>query len=70
MGTETTNNIRALRHNVGINQKDLADVLGCDIQTINRYENGRRDPSLAMSLRIAAYFNKTVEEIFTLQNQK
>ena len=70
MGTETKNKMKACRCDIGITQQRMAQDLALDIQSVNRYENGKRDPSLATALRIAAYFNKTVEEIFALQDQK
>lgn len=69
MEAETTNNLRELRKAAGVRQRDLAEYLECDIQTISRFENGKRDPSLAMGLRIAAYFNKSTDEIFALNKQ-
>ena len=69
MEAETTNNLRELRKAAGVRQRDLAEYLECDIQTISRFENGKRDPSLAMGIRIAAYFNKSTDEIFSLNKQ-
>ena len=69
MEAETTNNLRELRKAAGVRQRDLAEYLECDIQTIRRFENGKRDPSLAMGIRIAAYFNKSTDEIFSLNKQ-
>lgn len=70
MEAETTNNLRELRKAAGVRQRDLAEYLECDIQTISRFENGKRDPSLAMGLRIAEYFNRSVESIFSRNNPK
>jgi len=66
---ETKNTIGSLRKSRGLKQSELAQALGCDSQTISRYETGKRDPSLAMGIRIAAYFNVSVESIFSL-NEK
>lgn len=66
MGAETTNKLKIYRCAIGVTQQRMADDLSLDIQTVNRYENGKRDPSLATALRIAAYLNKSVEEIFSL----
>ena len=37
---------------------------GVSRQTINSIENGRYDPSLPLAIAIARHFNRTVEEIF------
>ena len=64
---EIRNNIRALRFAHGqLTQQGLAERIGCTRQTVIMLEQGRYVPSLALALRIASLFGKTVEEIFTL----
>lgn len=48
-------------------QQTLAEALGVSRQTIIAIENGRYAPSLELALRIARYFGRSVEEIFTLK---
>ncbi|WP_146111870.1 helix-turn-helix transcriptional regulator [Arthrobacter sp. MYb227] len=45
-------------------QQRLADELGVTRQTIISIERGRFDPSLPLAFRIAALFNKRIEELF------
>ncbi len=62
------NNIKAERAKLDITQQQLADKVGVSRQTINSIEAERYIPSTVLSLKIAAVFQKTVNEIFTLEN--
>lgn len=59
------NIIRQLRIEQKWSQADLGDLLGVSRQTINAIETGRYDPSLPLAFKIAALFNKPIEDIFT-----
>ena len=59
-----TNRIEALRRERGIRQEDLAQALGVSRQTIISLEKGKYNPSLALALRLARYFEMPVEAIF------
>lgn len=61
------NNIRVERAIVKISQQQLADEIGVSRQTINAIELGKYVPSTILSLKIARYFGKPVEEIFQLE---
>jgi putative transcriptional regulator len=61
------NNIRVERAIVKISQQQLADEIGVSRQTINAIELGKYVPSTMLSLKIARYFGKPVEEIFKLE---
>ncbi|NLW98235.1 MAG: helix-turn-helix transcriptional regulator [Actinomycetales bacterium] len=56
----------SLRAERGLSQAALAQALGVSRQTINSIEVGRYDPSLPLAIRIARYFDRTVEEVFVL----
>ncbi len=56
--------LRAARSNM--TQQDLADRAGVTRQTIVALEGGAYTPSLALALRIAKVFGKTVEGVFQL----
>lgn len=47
------NNIKKYRKEAGLTQKDLAEILGVAIGTIQQYELGKRQPRLEMINRIA-----------------
>ena len=61
------NNIRVERAIVKISQQQLADAIGVSRQTINAIEIGKYVPSTVLSLKIARFFKKHVEEIFQLE---
>ena len=56
----------SLRVESGITQEELAKVLGVTRQTIIAIEKGNYTPSVLLALKIAGYFKKQVEEIFSL----
>lgn len=62
------NDVRALRLAGGLSQSALAGALGVSRQTVNAIEAGRYSPSLPLAIRLARYFDTTVEEIFHADN--
>ena len=60
------NNIKKLRNELKISQKDLAQSLRVSRQTINAIETGKFDPSLSLTIKITRFFNKSLEEIFIM----
>ena len=66
---EIRNAIRRLRFEHGeMTQQALADQVQCTRQTILLLEQGRYAPSLALAMRIARVFNRSVEEVFQLES--
>ena len=63
------NTIRVERAIKDITQHDLAVAVGVSRQTINSIEAARYVPSTVLALKIARYFGKTVDEIFTLEEE-
>lgn len=61
------NRIRIERAILDITQADLADRLQVSRQTINAIEAGKYSPTLALGMKIAREFKKTVNEIFELE---
>ena len=60
------NRIRVERAELRITQQHLADVVGVSRQTINAIETGKFVPSTVLALKIAQVFNKSVEQVFHL----
>ncbi|WP_067936697.1 helix-turn-helix transcriptional regulator [Alicyclobacillus kakegawensis] len=60
------NIIRELRNELGITQIQFAKDLKITRQTVIAIETGKYNPSLELSLKIARYFGKRVEDIFEL----
>lgn len=63
------NDVRALRLTAGISQAALARELGVSRQTVNSIETGRYDPSLPLAITIARHFQRTVEEVFHVDDE-
>lgn len=62
------NNLRRCRFEAGeISQQELANMVGVTRLTIHSIEAGKFNPSVRLALKIADYFNKSVEEIFYLE---
>lgn len=61
------NRIALLRADRKVSRRELAEVLGVHYQTIGYLERGEYAPSLALALRIAAFFEVPVETVFSLE---
>ena len=62
--------LRDSRKSKGLQQADLAALVGVRRETIGNLENGKYNPSLKLAMDIAKVFNKTVEEIFFFEDDK
>ena len=58
------NTLADLRAEHGLTQAALAEALDVSRQTIISIERGRFDPSLPLAFKIAAHFDRTIEDIF------
>lgn len=54
--------IRKQRH---LNQQKVALDLNITREALSHYENGRREPSLAMLIKMSAYFNVSIDYLIT-----
>ena len=61
------NRIAMLRAERGIGRRELAEALGVHYQTVGYLERGEYAPSLHLALRIAAYFEVSIEVVFSLE---
>ena len=62
------NNIKVERAIKDITQEDLAKIISVSRQTINAMEKNKYVPSTVLALKIAKYFEKSVEDIFFLED--
>ena len=53
--------LRELRNSKGISQLKLAMVLNTTQNTISRYETGEREPGIKELIRLADYFQVSVD---------
>lgn len=58
-------NLAAHRMRHGLSQQELADRLDVHQSTIGGIEAGHRKPSISLLLKLARYFNVSVEELAT-----
>lgn len=58
------------RKALNLQQAELAEMVGVRQETIGKLENGRYNPSLKLAMDIAKVFNKTVEEVFTFEDDE
>lgn len=64
------NKVLELRKEMDVTQEDLAKAVKVSRQTIIAIERGNYIPSLLLGLKIASFFKKSVEEIFTYKYEK
>lgn len=62
------NNLKVERAIKDITQEDLAKIISVSRQTINAMEKNKYIPSTVLALKIAKYFEKSVEDIFFLED--
>jgi putative transcriptional regulator len=61
------NNLKRCRFEKdGISQQELANAVGVTRLTIHSIETGKFNPSVLLALKIARFFDKSIEEIFFL----
>ena len=61
------NKVKVCRAERDISQDTLAKAVGAARQTIVAIEGGDYSPSVVLALKIARYFNKPLEEVFSLK---
>lgn len=61
------NNLRVERAIKDITQEELAKIIGVTRQAINSIEAAKYVPSTVLALKLSAYFDKPVNEIFYLE---
>lgn len=66
MMNEVNNNIAFYRAKHKMSQQDLADAIGVSRKTVSTVETGRFVPSVIIALKMASYFEVSVESIFEL----
>lgn len=61
------NRVFELRSARRLTQEDLAQALGVTRQTVISLEQNKYVPSLEMGFKVARFFDKTVEDVFTYE---
>lgn len=56
-------NLKNLRKQQGLGQKDLAKILSTTIKTVSHWETGYCEPSISQLIALADYFDITIDEL-------
>ena len=67
---ELKNYLKVWRAKRDITQADLAKSVGLSRQTINSIEKGKFIPSVLSAMKIAFFFETSIEEIFYIKEEK
>lgn len=62
--------IRSLREDNDLYQRNLAEFLGCTQQTYSRYETGELEPSLVIMVKLARFYDTSVDYLMGLTDVK
>lgn len=62
--------IRELREDSNLSQEDIASVLNCSQVAYSYYEIGRRDIPTEILIKLAQFYNCSVDYLLGLTNQK
>lgn len=60
--------VRDLREDHDLKQREIADILGCAQRTYSNYELGQRDIPTDILIKLALYYNVSVDYILGLTN--
>jgi len=61
------NKLKVERAKLDLTQEDLANQIKVSRQTVNSIEKGRYIPSTTIALKLSKVFEKTVNELFELE---
>lgn len=62
--------LRAARKAAGLNQEDVANVVGVAKSTVSEWETGKRSPDVELLETIAECLNVTIEFLFNIGSNK
>ena len=64
------NRIKEYRARFDMKQEELASKVSVRRETIGNLEKGKYNPSLVLAWNIAKVFGVTIEEVFTVEEEK
>ncbi|MBQ4066141.1 MAG: helix-turn-helix transcriptional regulator [Clostridia bacterium] len=62
--------LKEIREDLDIKQKDLADYLHIKQNTYSQYENEQRQIPIELLVRLAVYYNTSVDYLLGLTNER
>jgi putative transcriptional regulator len=63
------NRLEWLRKQFNVKQDALAEAMGVSRQTISSIETGKYNPSIILAIKIARYFDLSVEDVFIYEEE-
>lgn len=64
------NNVHELRAKAGVTQEEFGERIGVTRQTVIAIEKGNYTPSVLLALKIARFFKRDVEDVFSIIYEK
>jgi putative transcriptional regulator len=61
--------MKEARKELGITTREIAEAFGISFQHYNDIENGRRNPSIELSIKMAKFFEIPVEQFWTARTK-
>ncbi len=62
--------ISELRKDRRVQQKDLAPILGVEVQALGNYERGLNEPSFDVVVKLAEYYNVSLDYLFGITDEE
>jgi putative transcriptional regulator len=63
------NNVKRLREELGLTQKELGERVRVSRQAINAIETGKFDPSIWLAYDLAHFFGVSIEDLFLFREE-
>lgn len=63
-------NLKMLRQKHNISQQKLASIIGISQQSINKYENQNTEPDIDTLIKLAEYFNTSIDYLVGYTDQE
>ena len=64
------NRLEEIRKAKGITQEELANALEVSRQTVGSLENGRYNPSIILAFKLARFFDVSIEEVLSCEEDE
>lgn len=63
------NNLKSIRKQYNIHQKDLAAAIGVSPKIVYKWENGSATPSIRAVLLLSHFLNTPIESLFSIEDE-
>jgi len=70
MSQNVRNFVQSYRNKNKVTQEELGKAVGVTRQTIIAIEKGNYTPSVLLALKLAKFFKRSVEELFTIHHER